>query len=97
LSFADALAHPWFTKSNIILTPPDYKSAIDDHWDLLPAFDEGGESPRLKVEEVWRPSTEVKIAANETVKNQMVEVWNGKTLREWLEYFLGTKLAATSP
>jgi serine/threonine protein kinase len=91
ISFVDALAHPWFTKSNIILTPPDYKSAIADHWDSLLAIDEGSESPRLKVEQVWRPSPEVKIAANEALKSQMVDVWNGKTFREWLEQILGNK------
>ncbi|KAF7783933.1 hypothetical protein Agabi119p4_98 [Agaricus bisporus var. burnettii] len=95
LSFANALAHPWFTKSNIILTPPDYKAAIDSHWDSLLVSNEDNEPPRLKVEQVWQPSQEAKVAAKETVKNQMVEVWNGKQFGEWLGELLGTRLAAT--
>lgn len=91
LSFADALAHPWFTKTNIILTPPGYKSAIDNHWNpVLSSTTEESDTPRLKVEEVWKPSQEEKIAAKETVISQMVEEWSGRGLADWLAELMGT-------
>lgn len=91
LPFADALAHPWFTKASTILIPPGYKSALEGHWDVvLASSSEVDEPPRSEVEKVWKPTLEEKVVAKEKMETQMVEVWNGKTLTDWFAVILGT-------
>ncbi|KAF9443744.1 kinase-like protein [Macrolepiota fuliginosa MF-IS2] len=91
LSFADALAHPWFSKTSIVLVPPGYRSVVERHWDVvLSSSGEQDEVPRSEVEEVWKPTVEEKGIAKETTESRMTEIWNEKTLREWFSQILST-------
>lgn len=85
LSFADALSHPWFTSSGTLLIPSGYRSAVGQYWDaaLIPSG-EIDEPPRLKVEQVWKPTVEEKTNAKKAMENAMAGVWKEKTLVEYI-------------
>ncbi|KAF5352566.1 hypothetical protein D9756_006173 [Leucocoprinus leucothites] len=93
LPFADALAHPWFTKTEIVLIPPGYQSVLEQHWDSAHSSFEADEHPRLGVEEVWAPTIEERAVAKAAMENQMVETWKGKTMAEWLADLVGIRPA----
>jgi len=81
LSFADALVHPWFTKSDTILVSSGYESVLERHWES--AF-EANERLHLTVGEVWKPGVEDRSAAKAALETRIAEVWNGKTMAGWL-------------
>jgi len=84
LSFADALVHPWFTKSDTILISSGYGSVFERHWDSMFSTVEADERLRLSVEKVWKPGAEDRSAAKVALETRIAEVWNGKTMAGWL-------------
>lgn len=89
LSFADALVHPWFTKSDTILVSSGYESIFERHWDSIFSTVEADEHLRLSAEEVWKPGVEDRSAAKRALETRIAEVWNGKTMARWLVDLFG--------
>jgi len=93
LSFADALVHPWFTKSDTILISSGYESVFERQWDSMfstvEADERADDGLRLPAEEVWKPGVGDRSVAKVALETRLAEVWNGKSMAGWLADLLG--------